>query len=80
MAIKIDNPNVKTCWERLGVNRAGDLEKAVVVETDLVVYADRKGYDDTKFQKLVAAVVAFMKGDTTVDRAYFHSLKDDGDA
>ena len=63
-----NHSNVSGVWATMEID-GDNVESVMVVETDLCLNAQDGNYDLVKVNTLVAAVMAFVNGNSTIDRA-----------
>jgi hypothetical protein len=69
-AMTVDNPNVKSIWTTIEVDKDG-VETVLVVETDLELNAGNPAFDVAKVDALIdAAMKSFAASGGTIDRVH----------
>jgi hypothetical protein len=67
-AMTVENPNVKSIWTTIEVDKGG-VETVLVVETDLELNAADRAFDVAKVDALIdAAMNSFAASGGTIDR------------
>jgi hypothetical protein len=75
MAIDIDHPNAKSIWNTVRIDRDGNVENVLVVETDLATSVTDPTFDEQKFGALADAIVDSMKANPSIDRAEISRIR-----
>ena len=65
----VNHPKAKHTWVTIRVNRNREIEKVLVVETDLALNESDADFDADALNPLVDAVVEGLKQAPSVDRA-----------
>jgi hypothetical protein len=69
-AMTVENPNVKSIWTTIEVDKDG-VETVLVVETDLELNAGNPAFDVAKVDALIdAAMKSFAASGGTIDRVH----------
>jgi hypothetical protein len=76
-AMTVDNPNAKSIWTTIEVDKDG-VETVLVVETDLELNAGDPAFDVAKVDALIdAAMKSFAASGGTIDRVHLVPIRDD---
>ncbi|MER8544752.1 hypothetical protein NKH41_03315 [Mesorhizobium sp. M1169] len=75
MAIEVNHANAKSVWNTVRIDREGNMENVLVVETDLATSAADPAFDENAFGALADAIVDTMRATLSIDRAEISQIR-----
>ena len=69
-----EHPEAATVWETLKVEKGGDLELVLMIETKIILNQENPEFDADRYNSLTGAVAQYIGQSKHFDRAEIHPI------